>query len=1591
MSSLGVPQRDGNHRAVSGSARTAGPRRTGGGFSAGDALADVARGAGGRLLSEAVGGAASGFGRADVSIGFGTGGRPTGRATLSVPVFDREDGVLFVQTGLNAPSNGRVLAHLGLVRRFYPTEGWAFGVNAFADQDVLRGHSRGGVGFEAWRDYLRASLNFYAPVTGWKTSGDYGQAREKPAAGYDLRLRAYVPGHPELSLEAGYERWPGGHSGVLSKDRPGASRRGAFSWGLAWTPTPMATVRLAGSPGPDLRREVRAELGFNLTLGKSVQESGGAGDAAAARGLAGSRLMPVERDYDMPLRYLPTITYRFLLLGKVGGNEFKFRVTDYFGDEVPGLGVAVGVGDPGVLVADPASGQETGSFVTDRDGEIVVRYEPQNGQDSVETTLSAGPDEGGFTLPLDRADPTPARAVTVYFMGTEPDSVYVFQARHDDDDSPAAGHKVRVTTLSGTPVLDPADDGPSSVYLSDQGGYVRVRLAPPPGLAGDTVVTDPEDGGPTEHPVAFLNALTLTASPLVLDYLGERAVDFALALDGEPLPEGTLVELDSAPGRLSGLPEKSRSVSGGVVPAPALKALTPSGPIVVSARAMGLTSNAVSLEVGLKDSDLRLEASRTDLVWLEPRDVGFAVTYKGEPLAAGTAVSLDFDPARLAGLDSPVETGPGGTFRAPGLKALDRRGPLPVSAGFMGLVSNREDFSVTLAPGGLTLESDRQNLRYLEPLETRLTVGYLGEPLPQGSEVTLNFDSSELGGLEAGRTVGADGEILVPALTALRQAGPLNVSAVFEGVGSAPVSFGVGLDQGALGLAADRSDLYYLEGSPTRFRVTYLGENLPPGSLVAVHFDAGELSGLAAEYELDARGTFESPSLAALKTAGPLSVTAGFAGLRSNPAVFSVALRPGGLSLAADRSALDFLKGRETVFTVKYLGSPLPAGSLVSVGFGAGDLSGLEQNYALAAGGVFISPGLTALKPLGPLPVTVGFLGLTSDPWNFAVDLDPDGLTLSSDRNGLDFLEARGTTFTVRYLGEPLAAGSRVSVYFDASGLSGLEAGYALGAGGVFVSPGLTALRPAGPLPVSVGFLGAVSNDWEFGVALKPGALTLGADRETLDFLEPGETAFTVRYLGEPLAAGSRVSVDFDASELSGLEAGYALGAGGVFVSPELKALKPLGPLPVAVGFQGLVSEPRGFGVALKAGGLGLAVDRTELPYLEGAAAAFQVTYLGTPVPAGTVVAVNFDPVELGGLAGSQAVAAGGGFDVAGLTALKPSGPLPVSVSAWGLTSGARSFGVTLDQAGLQLATPTGGLEYLVPTAVGFEVTYKGAPLPAGTPLTPGYREGALGGIPGTVVSGGGGFTLGGLAALEPAGPLDLRVGLPGLWSNHVSFDVWLEPGHFGFSADPAEVELHRPTKVTFGFTYRGEPLPPGVGVGLGGLPGDWENLPASLVTGPLGEAVAPSLTALRSRGPLPVAGHVGGEWAGEEALGVLVRSEGLSASAVIDPYFPAEDGGADDADGRPTLLSCKVYDYRLTVSYLGRPLDKETVGVAGFGYSPAGLSQTDSQGRLAGTIYYSLLDQELHLDVGDDYVITLGGASLVHPGPLPVEFHGCH
>jgi adhesin/invasin len=283
----------------------------------------------------------SGFGRAKVAVNFSSDGFVTGSIDFLSPIYDAQGFTVFSQFGLRTLPGERIIGNMGLGHRLF-WDDWAFGYNAFLDQDFTRGHSRGGVGVELWYDWLRLGANYYKPLSKWMPSKDFDPRfiQERPAEGWDVRLTGYLPFYRHLALNVAMEQWYGQYVAVFGNNDRLAAAPKAWTLGLAWTPVPLVSVT-GEARSSNRHREARLGLSLNYQFGVPLQQQLEPATVTEMATIDGSRHDFVQRQNEMILEYRATPGRYRIRFRSIGNNNYVLTVTDGFGNVVSGLPVNI--------------------------------------------------------------------------------------------------------------------------------------------------------------------------------------------------------------------------------------------------------------------------------------------------------------------------------------------------------------------------------------------------------------------------------------------------------------------------------------------------------------------------------------------------------------------------------------------------------------------------------------------------------------------------------------------------------------------------------------------------------------------------------------------------------------------------------------------------------------------------------------------------------------------------------------------------------------------------------------------------------------------------------------------------------------------------------------------------------------------------------------------------------------------------------------------------------------------------------------------------------------------------------------------------
>ncbi len=240
------------------------------------------------------------WGNASVGLQVDKEGSFTGsRGSWFIPWQDNQRYLTWSQLGLTQQDEGLV-SNAGIGQRWVH-DGWLLGYNTFYNNLLDENLPRGGLGAEAWGEYLRLSANYYQPFSSWQDRSTTQEQRM--ARGYDLTAQMRMPFYQHLNTSVSVEQYFGDqvdlfHSGT------GYHNPVAVNLGLSYTPVPLITMTAQHKQGENGVSQNNVGLTLNYRFGVPLKKQLMVSEVANSRSLRGSR-------YDDPQRNsLPTLEYR---------------------------------------------------------------------------------------------------------------------------------------------------------------------------------------------------------------------------------------------------------------------------------------------------------------------------------------------------------------------------------------------------------------------------------------------------------------------------------------------------------------------------------------------------------------------------------------------------------------------------------------------------------------------------------------------------------------------------------------------------------------------------------------------------------------------------------------------------------------------------------------------------------------------------------------------------------------------------------------------------------------------------------------------------------------------------------------------------------------------------------------------------------------------------------------------------------------------------------------------------------------------------------------------------------------------------------
>lgn len=395
------------------------------------------------LLNSAGEAALSGLvdgGRARLNFMIDLKGRINGEGDVLYPFWDSQYTTVYTQLGARSMSGmdsgdrddgtgaDRWIGNAGLGQRWFPLAedvnnagNLMLGYNAFFDYDFTRSHQRGGFGVEAQYDWIRLASNYYFPISSWRDSKDFDGdfVKERPAQGWDVRAKGYMPFYRNLAVTGAYSQWYGDHVGMFSTSKLEKDPK-VWSYGLEYTPVPLVSGFINQRSTENGRSDTEFGLRFTYHFNMPWEDQISHAKVAELRTVSGSKHEFVDRENRIILEYKAKNSYRIEYLGP-DGNGFLFRVRDGFGKYVAGqtvrvttsgtyLAEAAPAGPPSLFArvmnflddliavkAAYAAGFASRSYVTDGQGRFWVQLDP-SAPNPLTVTMAAGDNSQNFTL-----------------------------------------------------------------------------------------------------------------------------------------------------------------------------------------------------------------------------------------------------------------------------------------------------------------------------------------------------------------------------------------------------------------------------------------------------------------------------------------------------------------------------------------------------------------------------------------------------------------------------------------------------------------------------------------------------------------------------------------------------------------------------------------------------------------------------------------------------------------------------------------------------------------------------------------------------------------------------------------------------------------------------------------------------------------------------------------------------------------------------------------------------------------------------------------------------------------------------------------
>ncbi|WP_455813716.1 inverse autotransporter beta domain-containing protein [Pseudomonas graminis] len=235
---------------------------------------------------------------------------------LLIPLWQTEHAMTFNQTSLHR-SDDRAQLNVGLGLRYF-SDSVMYGGNLFFDYDLSGYHRRLGAGIEHWRDNLKLSVNYYTPLSDWRSAKTREDYDARPANGWDTRANVWLPAWPQLGAMLVFEQYYGDEVALFNIENR-LKDPYAITVGVNYTPFPLLTFSAEHRQGKSDTQDHRLSLQFTVGLDSSWRQQLSPAAVSSRRSLAGSRNDLVERNNTIVLEYRKQQVITFMMTGALNG------------------------------------------------------------------------------------------------------------------------------------------------------------------------------------------------------------------------------------------------------------------------------------------------------------------------------------------------------------------------------------------------------------------------------------------------------------------------------------------------------------------------------------------------------------------------------------------------------------------------------------------------------------------------------------------------------------------------------------------------------------------------------------------------------------------------------------------------------------------------------------------------------------------------------------------------------------------------------------------------------------------------------------------------------------------------------------------------------------------------------------------------------------------------------------------------------------------------------------------------------------------------------------------------------------------------